>query len=157
LLLSIQTPAGSLPGLGITLERTKMRHYFNKLPLRRDTLWNIAGMGLPLLAAAVSIPLTLGHLGSEAFGVLTLILALTGYFGLFDMGMVRALTFQISKLRVNGEEDRIGRTLSAGLFVTLLAGLAGGIALLLTAHPLSTQWLKISPALQEDAQLVNCN
>jgi O-antigen/teichoic acid export membrane protein len=35
----------------------------------------------------------------EAFGVLTLIWALIGYFSLFDMGVGRALTYELSKLR----------------------------------------------------------
>lgn len=123
------------------------------MSLRRDTLWNIAGMGLPLLAAIAFIPFTLGRLGAEAFGVVTLIWALIGYFGLFDLGMGRALTFQISKLRAEGQENRVKQTLNAGLLVTFLAGVVGGLALLAIAPQLSSSWLKISPEWQKDAQL----
>lgn len=123
------------------------------MSLKRDTLWNIAGMGLPLLAAAAFIPFTLGRLGGEAFGVVTLIWALIGYFGLFDMGMGRALTFEISKLHAEGRESSAGQTLSAGLLVTVIAGIVGGLALLLMAPQLATSWLKISPAWQADARL----
>lgn len=123
------------------------------MSLRHDTLWNIAGMGLPLLAAAMCIPFTLDQLGGEAFGVLTLIWALIGYFGLFDMGMGRALTFQVGKLLADKQEERIHEILNAGLLVTLLAGLAGCIVLLLAAGYLATQWLRISPPLQADACL----
>lgn len=123
------------------------------MSLKRDTLWNLAGMGLPLLAAAVFIPFTLSQLGSEAFGVVTLIWALIGYFGLFDLGMGRALTFQVSKLCAEGREDQVKQTLKAGMLITLLAGLFGAVSLLLLSHPLAVSWLKISPAWQADAQL----
>jgi maltodextrin utilization protein YvdJ len=50
------------------------------MPLRHNTLWNLAGSGLPLIAAAALIPFMLQHLAmvtlTEAFGVLTLIWAL---------------------------------------------------------------------------------
>jgi O-antigen/teichoic acid export membrane protein len=52
------------------------------MSLRNNTLWNLAGSGLPLIAAAALIPFMLQRLGNEAFGVLTLIWALIGYFSL---------------------------------------------------------------------------
>lgn len=123
------------------------------MSLRRDTLWNVAGMGVPLLAAAAFIPFVLSRLGNEAFGVVTLIWALIGYFGLFDLGMGRALTFEISKSRAEGGAKKISQTLSAGVLVTAVAGIVGALALLLLAPVLTSNWLKISPAWQTDARL----
>ena len=68
------------------------------MSLRHNTIWNLAGSGVPLIAAVAFIPFTLNRLGNEAFGVLTLIWALIGYFSLFDMGVGRALTYERSKL-----------------------------------------------------------
>jgi len=124
------------------------------MSLRRDTLWNFVGMGVPLLAAAAFIPFVLSRLGNEAFGVVTLIWALIGYFGLFDLGMGRALTFEISKsLEEEGGAEKISQTLSAGVLVTAVTGIVGALALLLLAPVLTSSWLKISPAWQADAQL----
>lgn len=121
--------------------------------LRRNTIWNLAGSGLPLLAAAALIPFTLHRLGNEAFGVLTLIWALIGYFSLFDMGVGRALTYELSKLRAVNNVSEISLTLKAGLLLTLAAGLLGATVMLIFAPYLAISWLKISPALQQDTML----
>lgn len=121
--------------------------------LRRNTLWNLAGSGLPLIAAALFIPFTLNRLGNEAFGVITLIWALIGYFSLFDMGVGRALTYELSKLRVANNISEISLTLKAGLILTLVAGALGAMIMFILAPYLATNWLKISPELQQDAML----
>lgn len=123
------------------------------MSLRRNTLWNLAGSGLPLIAAACFIPYTLNHLGNEAFGVLTLIWALIGYFSLFDMGVGRALTFELSKLAANNNQKQISPTLKAGLMLTLGAGLLGTLIMLLLAPFLAERWLKINLNLQQDVLL----
>jgi O-antigen/teichoic acid export membrane protein len=99
------------------------------------------------------IPFTLHQLGNEAFGVLTLIWALIGYFSLFDMGVGRALTYELSKLRAANNASEISLTLKAGLILTFAAGLLGAAVMLILAPYLATSWLKISPALQQDAML----
>lgn len=123
------------------------------MSLRRNTIWNLAGSGLPLVAAVIFIPFTLSRLGNEAFGVLTLIWALIGYFSLFDMGVGRALTYELSKLRARNDISEISLTLKAGLMLTFGAGLIGAFLMLILAPYLALNWLKISPALQQDAML----
>ena len=123
------------------------------MSLRRNTIWNMVGTGLPLFAGVAFIPFTLKQLGGEAFGVVTLIWALIGYFGLFDMGVGRALTFQISKLRAEGLDNSVSGTLKAGLLVTVVTGMIGAIVMLLIAPLLAYSWLKISLEWQSDTQL----
>jgi O-antigen/teichoic acid export membrane protein len=123
------------------------------MSLRRNTIWNLAGSGLPLIAAVAFIPFTLNRLGNEAFGVLTLIWALIGYFSLFDMGVGRALTYELSKLRAANDIAEISLTLKAGLVLTFAAGIVGGAVMLILAPYFASSWLKISPILQQDAML----
>jgi hypothetical protein len=54
------------------------------MSLKRNIVWNLAGTGLPLLVGALTIPYLPRTTGVEAFGVLTLVWALIGYFSLFD-------------------------------------------------------------------------
>jgi hypothetical protein len=79
------------------------------MSLRHNTLWNLAASGLPLIAAAALIPFMLHRLAMvtqiEAFGVLTFIWALIGYFSLFDMGVGRTLGYELSKLRAKPADD----------------------------------------------------
>ena len=65
----------------------------------RHTLYNLIGLGLPLVAAVLTIPLLIEALGVERFGMLALIWALVSYFGLFDLGLGRALTRELAGLR----------------------------------------------------------
>ena len=123
------------------------------MSLKRNTLWNLAGGAVPLLAGAALIPYTMGRLGSEAFGVLTLLWGLIGYFSLFDLGVGRALTVQLSRLMAAGQADQAGPMLRAGMLLTLAAGMAGGLLVWLLAPFLSGPWLKISPDFQHDARL----
>ena len=122
------------------------------MSLKRNTLWNLAGTVIPMVAGLVFVPFTLARLGGEAFGVLTLIWGLIGYFSVFDMGVGRALTVQLSQLAAGGRVAETGPTLRAGMFLTAAAGLLGVALIGLLAPVLAHQWLKISPALQDDAR-----
>jgi O-antigen/teichoic acid export membrane protein len=122
------------------------------MSLRKNTFWNLLGGGLPLVTAALSIPYCLNNLGGEAFGVLTLIWALVGYFSLFDLGAGRALTYEISRLQNDDLKAKVPSVLRAGLLLTILAGLAGALVVYLIAPRLAHDWLKITPQLAFDAQ-----
>ncbi len=123
------------------------------MSLKRNALWNLVGSGLPLVAAAALIPYTLRQLGSEAFGVLTLVWALIGYFSLFDLGVGRALTFELSQLNAAKRFSEISPTLKAGLMLTGAAGMFGALLMWVLAPSLATKWLKIGPQIQADAVL----
>ena len=121
------------------------------MSLKNNTLWNLVGSGLPLLAGVLTIPYTLHRLGNEAFGVLTLVWGLIGYFSLFDFGIGRALTVEISRRMQQDAAAPVGAVLRAGLFLTALAGLLGAVVVALLAHSLAERWLSIGPALQGPA------
>lgn len=122
------------------------------MSLRKNTLWNLAGSGLPVLAAIAFIPYCLNQLGSEAFGILTLIWALIGYFSLFDFGVGRALTCEIGKLNPETDAAAVASVMRAGLLLTLLTGLLGAAMMGFLAPYLAGSWLNISPTFQHDAQ-----
>ena len=92
----------------------------------RHSLYNLLGLGLPLLAAIVTIPILIDTLGTERFGILTLIWALVSYFGLFDLGLGRALTQQLAASWARGERDRADRLIATALLATAGLGLAAG-------------------------------
>lgn len=123
------------------------------MSLRRHTLWNLAGNGVPLLAGVFCIPYLLTQLGYEAFGVLTLIWSLIGYFSLFDFGVGRALTYEISRLLRVRDHQRIPQVLIAGLLLTAVTGVLGSLCIFLIAPSLVHHWLEIAPRWQADALL----
>lgn len=123
------------------------------MSLKRNTLWNLAGTAIPMVAGLALIPFTLSRLGSEAFGVLTLVWGLIGYFSVFDLGVGRALTVQLSQLTATGRVSDAGPLVRAGMLLTLAAGLLGVALIWLLAPGMANHWLKISPGLQDEARL----
>lgn len=120
------------------------------MSLRRNTIWNLAGVGLPLLLAAVTIPYLIRQVGLESFGILTLVWALIGYFSLFDFGLGRALTQQVAAVRSAGLEASLPSLVKTGLWFNAVTGLAGGVLLAAIAYPLAHRWLNVSLPLQPD-------
>lgn len=123
------------------------------MSLKRNTLWNLAGNGLPLLVGVVTIPYLVKQLGIEAFGILTLVWSLIGYFSLFDFGLGRALTQQIASRLHIGDQQPIAQLVKSGLLFTLGTGVVGGLLLLAAARPLATDWLHIGSTLQTQTRL----
>lgn len=89
-------------------------------------LWNLAGLTLPLLVAAVTIPHLIDKLGNERFGLLALAWGLLGYAGVLDLGIGRALTQMVSRLRGEGNLISIPSVLATAGRITFITGLIGG-------------------------------
>src|SRR5699024_1534051 len=70
--------------------------------LAQNTLVNVMGRGIPLLFAVITIPFVIDGLGTERFGVLTIVWIVIGYFGLFDMGLGRATTKFVADQEAKG-------------------------------------------------------
>jgi O-antigen/teichoic acid export membrane protein len=122
------------------------------MSLKRNIGWNLAGTGLPLLLGIVTIPYLIGKIGVEAFGVITLVWALIGYFSLFDFGLGRALTQQVSAARSSRLDIQIPSLVVTGLWFTAITGIIGAGILAVLASQLAQHWLNISLPLQASAE-----
>ena len=97
--------------------------------LARNVLWSVLGQGVPLVAAAIGVPILLRSLGTDAFGVLTLSWTLIGYLTLFDLGLGRALTREVASALGRGDVSRSAEIVGTALSLLLISGLIGAIAL----------------------------
>jgi O-antigen/teichoic acid export membrane protein len=104
--------------------------------LARNTLWNLVGNAAPMLVAAFCIPLLIKGLGTDRFGVLTLVWALIGYATLFDLGLGRALTQLVATKLGSGEDQEVPVLVWTSLLLLLLLGLLGAVVVILL-----TPWL----------------
>lgn len=117
----------------------------------RNTLWNLVGLVAPLLAAVYAIPVLIREAGVDRLGVLSLAWLVIGYFGLFDLGLARALIKLVSeKIEANRTEE-IREIVWTALFLMLLLGLLGGGLLLAFTDSLVVSVLNIPAALQSEA------
>lgn len=91
------------------------------MKLVRHSLYNLLGLGLPLVVAIFCIPILIRELGDTRFGLLTLIWAVVSYFGLFDLGLGRALTQQLAVALARDDHKGVGPLVATA--TTLMAGL----------------------------------
>jgi O-antigen/teichoic acid export membrane protein len=116
--------------------------------LARNTLWNVLGQVLPTLAAAVAIPILIRHLGAARFGVLTLGWAAIGYFGLFDLGLSRALTHAVAtRVGLDPEDRELSSVTWTALALMLVMGIVGGAVLAVFTPLIVERGLHVQPTL----------
>jgi O-antigen/teichoic acid export membrane protein len=116
--------------------------------LARNTIWNLAGQLLPMLAGIVCLPPLVRGLGVARFGVLSLAWIVIGYFSLFDLGIGRALTKLVADKLGAGEEKSISPLVWTSLLLMLLMGVFAGFLTLAISSRLVEKALKIPAELQ---------
>ena len=112
--------------------------------LLRNTIYNLIGLGAPLLAALVSIPMLIAALGTDRFGLLILIWAVVSYFGLFDLGLGRALTQQLAVVFAGEEYERVGPLVATASLLMAVLGVISGV-LLVTASVWGVDQMRAVP------------
>lgn len=98
------------------------------MSVRRHTSYNIVGAVIPILLSLVTIPVYLKLVGAERYGVLSIAWLLLGYFGLFDLGLGRAVSFRIAALREGSAQDRADAYWAA-IAVNAAMGVVGALIL----------------------------
>ena len=97
---------------------------------------------MPLLVAAVTVPSLITKLGHDRFGLLALAWGLIGYAGALDLGIGRALTQLVARLRGEGNLASIPDALATATRITLIAGLFGGCLIAIVALIGGAAWIK---------------
>lgn len=120
--------------------------------LRRNLAVNLAGLALPLIAALFAVPPLLAALGEVRFGVLALAWALVSYFGLFDLGVGRALTQGIARRLGTEDERELPGLIATGWLFLLALGLLSGATLALAAPWLARRVLSPPPELLAEVE-----
>lgn len=102
----------------------------------RNSIYNLIGLGIPALVALVTIPALIAALGSGSFGVLTIIWAVVSYFGLFDLGLGRAVTQQVAAAIGAGDKNSLRGIIGTSFWLMVGLGLLSGLVLFL-----ATPWI----------------
>jgi O-antigen/teichoic acid export membrane protein len=120
--------------------------------LARNTLYSLVGQVVPVLVAIFSIPILINALGTDGFGVLALAWMVTGYFGLLDLGVGRALTKLLSEKLGQGDVEDVPDLIWTALMLTALMGLFGALLISLASSTLVYDVFKIPSALLDDVE-----
>jgi O-antigen/teichoic acid export membrane protein len=110
-------------------------------------MYNLAGSIAPMFVSIVTVPIYLHLVGEARYGVLALVWAFLGYFGLFDPGLSRAAAYHIAKLR-DAPAERRESVFWTAMLVNIGFGLAGGAILYFVARPLFMWAFKMPAGLR---------
>lgn len=118
--------------------------------LAKNAFWNLMGAGLPVLVALVCLPIIKTNLGTDRLGIISLGWVVIGYFGLFDLGLSRALTKLVAERLGQERLAEIPALIWTSLFLMAGIGVVGMIIILLIVPWMVTHPLKVPAELQTE-------
>jgi O-antigen/teichoic acid export membrane protein len=89
----------------------------------RNVVANWGGFAFAILLSFFLSPFVVRHLGNGAYGVWVLIVSMTGYLGLLDMGVRGAVTRYVAKFHTQADHKQANETASSAMMIFSLAGL----------------------------------
>lgn len=95
----------------------------------RNIRFTILGRLLGLIITFFLFPFIVRHTGKELYGVYLIVITVTGYFGLLDLGVMSALTKYVSEYNGMGNAGAINRIINASFSFYVLIGLVAGLFL----------------------------
>lgn len=122
--------------------------------LVKNTALNFIGQALPLLVAVATIPFIIRGLGTERFGIFSIVWVILGYFSLFDFGLGRTTTKFVAEVLGKGESEKVPTILWTSLGFVSLLGLIGAIVLVVLTPFFVERVLNIPSNLIEETKLV---
>jgi O-antigen/teichoic acid export membrane protein len=120
-------------------------------PLKRSFFFNLISPIMRLVVAVVTVPIYIHHVGEARYGVLSIVWILLGYFGFLDLGLSRASTNALSKLRDAPQPDR-ARVLLTTITLNFCFGIVGSFLLYFVGGYLFQHVLSVPDALKPEVE-----
>src|SRR2546429_545247 len=103
---------------------------FDKGQILRNVGSSWSALGVNVLVGIFLSPYILHRLGDEAFGLWILIFSVTGYYGIFDLGIRSSVVRYVAKYSAIEEYDDLNRLLNTAMFsYSAIGAVAMGITL----------------------------
>lgn len=119
-----------------------------------NIMWNFFGQAWMLVITLLAMPFIIHRLGIDLYAMYTLIGIIIGYFGFLQFGLGAASVKYIAQYLSKKDEVNIKKTFWSCLFVYVLVGLLGTIAIASLANILVARFLNIPAELKELSVLV---
>src|SRR6478672_1432686 len=74
-------------------------------------------LGVNILVGIFLSPFILHRLGDTAYGIWILIFSVTGYYGLFDLGIRSSIVRYVSKFTATGDIEDLAKLINTSLFI----------------------------------------
>lgn len=117
-----------------------------------NAIFNTSSWIFSILLSFAFLPYIVHQLGTEAYGVLVLILAVIGYFALLDLNLGNAVIKYVAEYHAEGDLKKINDIVRTTIFIYLFLGALGGLSIFALSSIITTQFLKIQEELLPAAQ-----
>ena len=118
-------------------------------PLKTSFALNLLSPLFRVAVAFVTTPIYLHHVGEARFGVITIVWILLGLFGFMDLGLSRAATNALARVRDATQAER-ARVLLTTIALNFCFGLIGGVLLYSIGGFLLERFVKLPDALRPE-------
>ena len=124
-----------------------------KLQIIRNVGSSWSALAVNVVVGFFLSPFIVHHLGDAAFGVWLLVFSVTGYYGLFDLGIRSSIIRYVSKYTATDDREKLTGFINTALFS--YAGI-GVVSMLLTTLLSSSveHFFKIPPEMHAQARLL---
>src|ERR1700683_2804468 len=89
---------------------------FERTQILKNVGSSWSALGTNVLVGIFLSPLILHRLGDAAYGIWVLIFSVTGYYGLFDLGIRSSIIRYVSKYSATGENEKLAQFVNTALF-----------------------------------------
>lgn len=120
--------------------------------LVRNTLFNLAGYGLPAIVAIFALPVIVEALGTDRFGLLAIAWVLIGYLSLLDLGMGRALTKLVAEKIGEGALEQIPSLIWTALYAMTGVSIIMAVVFAFLSRWIANDILNIPMVLRSEAE-----
>lgn len=126
---------------------------FEKHQIIRNVASSQFALAVNIVVGILLSPFILHRLGDAAFGIWVLIFSITGYYGLFDLGIRSSVVRYVSKYVAVGDNEQLARLVNTSLFTyTCIAGVT--FALTLAIAPYVNVFFRIPPEFHSTARIL---
>src|SRR5271154_6405131 len=81
-------------------------------------------LGINVVVGLFLSPFIVHRLGDTAFGLWVLIFSVTGYYGMFDLGIRSSIVRYVSKFTATGDREELAKLINTSLFTYTCIGVA---------------------------------
>ncbi len=111
---------------------------FEKLQIIRNVSSNWVALAINVLVGIFLTPFILHRLGDAAYGIWVLIFSITGYYGLFDLGIRSSLVRYVARAKASGDLNYASKIINTSLFTYSCLGAFGLMTTVLVSAYVNT-------------------
>ncbi len=107
-------------------------------------------MAVPMVVALATVPLLIGALGVEGFGIATMVGSVVGYFAVLDINLSSGAIKYLAEHHAANDRRRFAETFWFGIMFYGVLGLLGAIVIFFAADGLVGRFFHVSEAMREE-------